>query len=88
MRVYDTEISLNLPGGTVEIDEYHDEHKEFIGPHHWHARVVVIEDGGVDVVNLNRDTQTELHKALEQIKDLFEAATTAVLDAASERSTT
>lgn len=88
MRIYDNEIKLSLPGGTVEIDEYHDEKGQFVGKSHWHARVVVIEDGGIDIVNLNRDTQPELHQALEGIKDLFEAATTAVLDAASERSMT
>lgn len=88
MRVYDTDIKLEMPGGTAEIYEYHDEHEPFIGKHHWHARVIVVEDGGVNVTNLNRDTQIELFKALEQVKDLFEAATTAVLDAAIERSTT
>ena len=88
MRVFDTDIKLEMPGGKAEIYEYHDEYGSFIGKHHWHARIIVVEDGGVNITNLNRDSQIELFKALTQVKDLVEAATTAVLDTATERSTT
>jgi hypothetical protein len=81
VRIHDTEIEFKTPNGSVEITEYHDERHGTIGPHHWHARVVIVEDNGVDVVNVNRDTQQELYQALENIKETFEAAITAVLDA-------
>jgi hypothetical protein len=83
MRIYDTEIKIQTDNGSIEITEYHDERHGTIGPRRWHARIILVEDGGIDVVNLNRPTQTELHQALVSIRDTFEAATTAVLDAAT-----
>jgi hypothetical protein len=80
VRVYDTEIEFKTGNGSVEISEYHDERHGTIGPHRWNARVVLIEDGGIDIVNINRNTQQELYQALEQVEDLFEAAKTAVLE--------
>ena len=83
MRVYDTEIKHEEPGGVVEISEYHDERDGWVGPRRWHARIVVIDDTGIDVININRDTQQEVYQALERIEGIFETAKTAVLDAAN-----
>jgi len=80
MRVCVTDLKLQGDGWTVEIWEYHDKHGDFVGPTSWHARIVVQEDGGADIINFNRNTQQELYTALEGGKDAFESAQTAVLD--------
>lgn len=82
MRIYDTEVKLKTDAGSIEITEYHDEREGHVGPRRWHARIIVLDDTGVDAVNLNRATQTELHAELVKVQELFEAATTAVLEPA------
>lgn len=83
MRVYDTEIEFKLPGGRVEINEYHDEGPDYRHPPWWHARIVLVEGERVAIINVNRRTQKELYEALEQLEDVFEAAKTSALDAAT-----
>lgn len=90
MRVYDTEIKQHGDGWDLEITEYHDDHPEhpLVTARRWHARMVILDDSSPKVLNFNRASQRELFAELERIKDLFESASTAVLDAAAERSMT
>ena len=83
MRIYDTEIKHQGDGWILEITEYHDEREGLAGPRRWHARVVILDDSSPKVLNFNRDTPVELHRVLESFKDVFETATTAVIDAAA-----